>query len=240
MQLNAIEQHLYSLADEKVAQQTARFFKTNTGGYAANDRFLGIPVPKLRQQIRVASALELDDIAALLASQWHEIRLFAVLLLVQRFANGDESLRTKIYQFYVQNSCQINSWDLVDSSAHKIVGVYLLKRDRAILYQLAKQDCLWQRRIAMVSCWSFIGQHDYNDALNIAQYLLGDREDLLHKAVGWMLREVGKGDLNRLLEFIEAHSNAMSRTTLRYALEKVAEPLRTELLQRDPKRIRKF
>lgn len=229
MNLTQIERHLKSLADPQIATQTAKFFKTAKGEYAEGDCFLGIKVPVLRQHLKLAEGLTFPEIAGLLKSPWHEIRHFAVLLLVKRFKE-DALGREKIYRFYLANSHLINNWDLVDASAHKIVGAYLFNKEKNELYHLATSSNLWQRRIAMVTCWHFTQNNDFTDTFKIAEMLLADSDDLIHKAVGWMLREVGKRDQIALSDFLISHYRKLSRTTLRYAIEHFEESQRQAML----------
>lgn len=164
----------------------------------------------------------------ILRSKWHEQRLFALIVLSQSFARGNAEKRQEIYDGYLQNVTFINNWDLVDSSAHKIVGPYLQNRSRKVLYRLAKSSDIWERRIAMMSTYHFIRQNDFKDAIAIATILLGDKEELIHKVSGWMLREIGKRDIDVLRSFLKEHQRSMPRTMLRYSIEKLekAEQLR--------------
>lgn len=218
-----VQKELRGLGDPKIAEHSQRFFKTSKGEYGEGDRFLGIRVPVIRKQVKKFYGLSMEDAMRFLHSDFHEERLFALLLLVQMFQKGDEPLRKRIYQVYLEHTEQINSWDLVDSSAHLIVGAYLADRSRAKLYQLAKSKNLWRRRIAIMATFTFIRQGDFADALEISKLLLTDEHDLIHKAVGWMLREVGNrdGDLERA--FLKTRYRTMPRTMLRYAIEKFPE-----------------
>ena len=191
---STVKEALRKLGDPPIAEHSARFFKTGKGEYGEGDRFLGIRVPVIRQQVKRFKELSLEDTLRLLQSDFHEERLFSLLMLVQKFQRGDDQLRKKIYDLYLTNTDRINNWDLVDSSAHLIVGAYLENRSRSRLYQLAKSKDLWRRRIAIMATFCFIKQNDFTDALAISRELLNDDHDLIHKAVGWMLREVGNRD----------------------------------------------
>lgn len=164
----------------------------------------------------------------LLKSAYHEVRLFALIFLVNTFAKADETTQKKIYDLYLANTKYINNWDLVDLSAPNIVGVYLLEKSRKPLYQLAKSKSLWERRIAILATFHFIKNNQFDDSLKIAEILLQDKEDLIHKAVGWMLREVGKRDIERLEEFLKKRCRTIPRTTLRYAIERFS-PLKRRM-----------
>ena len=221
---------LRSLANPEIAEHSQRFFKTGQGEYGEGDQFLGIRVPVLRQQVKAFWELPLGDIQTLLQSSFHEERLFSLLLLVYKFAKGGEDEKSAIFDLYLSNTQYINNWDLVDSSAYHIVGTYLEDKDRQILYTLAQSESLWERRIAIMSTFHFIRNHHFDDTLNLAKQLLNDQEDLIQKAVGWMLREVGKRD--RLVEkrFLKSCYKKMPRTMLRYAIEKFPAQERKQYL----------
>lgn len=223
--------YLQSLTSPEIAAHSRRFFKTGKGEYAEGDVFLGIRVPIIRQAVRKFTAASVQDVETLLASQYHEVRLFAVLLLVAHFHKAKPDDQQVIYQLYLNNTQSINNWDLVDSSAHHIVGGYLFDKDRAILRKLAQSDLLWDRRIAIIATYYFIKQAQYADTLEIANCLLNDAEDLIHKAVGWMLREVGKRDRAVEEAFLKRHYQRMPRTMLRYAIEKFSPQRRKQYLQ---------
>ncbi|MCW8887679.1 MAG: DNA alkylation repair protein [Gammaproteobacteria bacterium] len=225
-----IEKELRALADPIIAEHSQRFFKTGKGEYGEGDIFLGVRVPMLRQLVRQHKEVSVEQAVGLLQSKFHEVRLLALFLLVKRFEKGSLEVQKEIYQIYLKQTEQINNWDLVDSSAHKIVGAYLLDKERKILYQLAQSKVLWERRIAIISTFAFIDCGDFDDTLKISNKLLHDSEDLIHKAVGWALREVGKKDLQREEEFLKAHYQNMPRTMLRYAIEKFPEKLRKDYL----------
>jgi 3-methyladenine DNA glycosylase AlkD len=225
-----IRSRLRALADPVVAAHSARYFQAVPGGYGQGDRFLGIRVPVLRRLAREFRYVEVDDALELLQSSYHETRLLALLILTLIFERGDDAARRRIYNLYLANTPRINNWDLVDLSAHKIVGDYLLERDRRPLYRLAKSKSLWERRIGVISSFRFIREGDFGDALAIGEMLLDDDHDLIHKAVGWMLREVGNRDRAAEEAFLKRHYRRMPRTMLRYAIEKLPERRRKQYL----------
>lgn len=208
-----------------------RFFKTGVGEYGEGDRFRGIKMPVIRRMVRAYRDLPEDQNEALLASAYHEDRMLGVLLWVDRFQRGDESVREQVYLRYLGSTDRINNWDLIDLSAPHIVGAYLLDRDRSPLFPLVRSVSLWERRIAMLACFAFIKVGDFETALEIAAILLADKHDLIHKAVGWMLREIGKRDLKVMEGFLAKHYKTMPRTMLRYAIEKLDEPRRQAYLK---------
>lgn len=220
MTARAVRNTLRSLADPAIAVHARRFFKTGKGEYGEGDRFLGIRVPVLRRIVKDCRGLALPETLPLLHSAFHEERLFALLLLVDRFRRGDAAERAAIYRLYLAHTGCVNNWDLVDSSAPYIVGAYLEDRDRRVLYRLARSASLWERRIAIIATLHLIRGNRYDDTLKIAALLLQDGHDLIHKAVGWMLREVGKRDLSAEKTFLNKHYTVMPRTMLRYAIEK--------------------
>ena len=230
MNAKEIKTTLKALADPDIAEHSQRFFKTGKGEYGEGDRFLGIRVPVLRKQVSLFWETDLKEVQKLLTSSFHEERLLSLLLLVRKFDKGDEAEKSAIYQLYLSNTQYINNWDLVDSSAHQIVGVYLEDRDRKILYELARSEDLWERRIAIMSTLQFIRNHDFDDTLRISELLLEDPEDLIHKAVGWMLRETGKRDIKVEKTFLKSNYRKMPRTMLRYAIEKFTETERQKYL----------
>jgi 3-methyladenine DNA glycosylase AlkD len=217
----AIEERLCRLANAEKAAVLRRFFKTGPGEYGEGDLFLGINVPPLRQLAREYQELGLEAAAALLQSRWHEARLLALLVLVRRFARADEAGRRAIYDLYLAHTAFINNWDLVDLSAPHIVGAYLSDRSRRPLYRLARSRLLWERRMAVIATFRFIRAGDFEETLAIARILIEDREDLIHKAAGWMLREVGKRDRAALEAFLDAHGRRLPRVMLRYAIERL-------------------
>lgn len=229
--LNDLKTELKKLANPDIAAHSSRFFKSGKGEYGEGDKFLGIRVPQTRSVVKKYKSLALADCLKLLQSKYHEERLCAVLLLVQMFTKADESLQKKIYKAYLANTQFINNWDIVDSSAHQIVGAYLVQRKRNILKMLAKSSSLWERRIAIIATLHFIRLKDFDDTLTISRILLKDKEDLIHKAVGWMLREVGNRNLKTETDFLDQHYQTMPRTMLRYAIEKFTEKQRKQYLQ---------
>jgi 3-methyladenine DNA glycosylase AlkD len=216
------------LADPERAKNFAWFFKTGPGQYGEGDKFLGLNTPQMRQISGKYKNLPLPDVQKLIRSPYHEQRSIAIQILVHQFPQNPQ----KIYNFYLKNTKYINNWDLVDISAPKIVGAYLTDKPRDILYQLAESNSLWERRIAIISCLYFIVKNnDPVDTLKISQILLADKHDLIHKAVGWMLREVGKRCGQKyLIDFLDQNLRLLPRTTLRYAIERFPEPLRRHYL----------
>jgi len=222
---------LRNLSDPTYAERSSGFFKTGKGEYAEGDQFLGIRVPVIRKQAKQYFDLSLSEITNLLRSVYHEERLCALLLLVQQFGKASQAYQKEIYSFYLRNTKYINNWDLVDSSAYQIVGVYLEDKNKSPLYKLSKSKIIWERRIAIIATLHFIKNDQFDDTFEIAKQLLDDEEDLIHKAVGWMLREVGKRDLVAEKKFLANCYRKMPRTMLRYAIEKFPEPVRKRYLQ---------
>jgi 3-methyladenine DNA glycosylase AlkD len=231
MSVHSIQDELAALGDPQVAEHSQRYFKTGPGEYGEGDRFRGIRVPVLRKLAQRHGAIPLADVETLLHSPFHEDRLLALLILVRQFGRVDSQAQEKIYNLYLSNTRYINNWDLVDSSAGYIVGAYLLDRDRSPLVELARSSLLWERRIAIIATSYFIGQNQFAETLKIARVLLTDREDLIHKAVGWMLREIGQRDQATEEAFLREHYRQMPRTMLRYAIEKFPEPQRQAYLK---------
>ena len=218
------------MGDSAIAEHAQRFFKTGKGEYGEGDRFLGIRVPVIRKTVKKHRDISEEAALTFLRSKYHEERLFAVLLLVDQFERGTDADKSRIYEMYLDNTRYINNWDIVDGSAHLIVGPYLEHRDRQALYDLSQSTNLWERRIAIMSTYHYIRQQDFDDTLAIAKRLSNDSEDLIHKAVGWMLREIGNRDLEAEEAFLKRHYKAMPRTMLRYAIEKFAEKKRKNYL----------
>lgn len=225
-----IQKQLRALASAETAANLQRFFKTGPGQYGAGDVFLGVKVPPLRALAKQHRAAGLDIVEALLGSRYHEERMLALLLLLQFYLQADEDGRQAAFELYLGRTQRINNWDLVDVSAPRIVGRHLENRPRRVLYELARSASLWERRIAILATAWFIRLDDYADTLRIAAMLLQDEHDLMHKAVGWMLREVGKRDLTAEEDFLREHYRAMPRTMLRYAIERFPEPKRKNYL----------
>lgn len=216
----AIRKQMQGLANPKDAEILQRFFKTGPGEYGEGDIFIGIKVPKIRALVKEFWTADETVIRQLLASRIHEERFLALMILVRQFEKGSDADRARIYRLYLTSTDRINNWDLVDLSAPNIVGGYLGDQDRRLLYRLADSRSLWERRIAILATFAFIRKQEFKDALAIADRLLHDREDLIHKAVGWMLREIGKRDLAALEAFLEPRAAVMPRTMLRYAIER--------------------
>ena len=211
---------LESVADERTAQDLAWFFKTGPGEYGEGDIFLGIAVPTSRKIALRYTHLSLTDIVKLLASPIHEHRFAALEILVAQFEWSEEGHRQEIFDFYLQNTHRTNNWDLVDTSAPYIVGEHLLTRPRGILDDLAVSQMLWERRIAVVATLGLVRHGELKDTFRIARKLLSEKEPLIHKAVGWLLREAGKVSRPELVRFLEKYARKMPRTTLRYAIER--------------------
>jgi 3-methyladenine DNA glycosylase AlkD len=224
---------LQALGNPEHARFVAGYFRTGPGEYAEGDRFLGIRVPVLRGLVREYRGLPLERTAELLRSPWHEARLLACLLLADAYPRGDEAAREAIYRLYLANTRYINNWDLVDSSAPQVVGAHLQAGDRTALEKLARSESLWERRIAILATQHFIRRDDFDTTLKIAEMLVDDAHDLIHKAVGWMLREVGNRDRAAEEAFLRRHHRTMPRTMLRYAIEKFPPELRKAYLRRE-------
>jgi len=219
-------------ANKKKAALLQRFFKTGKGEYGEGDLFLGITVPQSRKIVKRFKDLGFPELSELIQSKFHEERLIALLILVLQFERGDEREKEKIYNFYFKNRKRINNWDLIDLTAPKIIGSYLEKRDRGVLYNLARSKDIWERRIAMLSCFYFIYEGDCKDALKIAKILKNDKHDLIQKAVGWMLREIGKRCGKKFEEeFLRKNYKTMPRTMLRYAIKRFPEKERKRWLK---------
>jgi len=231
MSLAELQKVVKQKANKQQAEILQRFFKTCPGEYGEGDIFHGIKVPVQRTIAHQFQHLPLNDLQILLKSKVHEERLIALLILVLKFKYADESVREKFFNFYLKNSDRINNWDLVDLSADKIVGAYLIDKDKSLLFKLAKSPDLWERRISMISTFYFIKNGIFEVTFQIAEILLTDKHDLIHKAVGWMLREIGKRDLQPEEEFLKLHYKKMPRTMLRYAIEKFPEAKRQAYLK---------
>jgi 3-methyladenine DNA glycosylase AlkD len=231
MVTSEIQVELASLADASQAAVLQRFFKTGPGEYGEGDRFRGIRVPVLRKMARKYQGLPLSEAELLLGSGFHEDRLLALFILIDLYYRGADADKGGIHHLYLARTEFVNNWDLVDASAPHLVGHYLKERDKAILTHLASSPRLWERRIAILATFAFIREGDFDETLKIAGLLLDDPEDLIHKAVGWMLREVGKRDLAVEEAFLQAHCRKMPRTMLRYAIEKFPEPRRQAFLK---------
>ena len=221
-----------SLKLKQIAESTPApqgvFFKTGRGDYAEHDQFIGVCVPTLRKLAKDFQNIGLDSLRILLHSKINEERLFALIVLTNRYAAEPDV----IYQFYMNNIHQVNNWNLVDASAHLIVGKHLYNKDKDILHTLANSGVMWERRVAIVATWHFIKMNEFEWTLKLAKVLLEDSHDLIHKAVGWMLREMGKKDVEPLKTFLNQHAATMARTMLRYAIEKFPEAERQHFLKR--------
>jgi len=228
--LNSIKKDLQAESAPLKKKGLSRFFKTGKGEYGEGDIFLGVTVPKMRRVAKKYKELSIDKIQSLLRSPIHEERLTALLILVENFRKADEPKKTEIFNLYLKNTKYINNWDLVDLSASRIVGEYLKDKPVDILYTLAKSKSLWERRIAIISTFQFIWEGRFAETLKISKILLTDRHDLIHKAVGWMLREVGKRSFKTEEGFLKKHYKKMPRTMLRYSIEKFPEKLRLRYL----------
>ncbi len=228
--LQTIRKDLKAFASQEKAKVLQRFFKTAPGQYGHGDVFLGVTVPASRSVAKRHSQLSFSDLSQLLHSKIHEERLLALLILVLRFKNSAESLRQEIYDFYLKNTRYVNNWDLVDLSAKYIVGAHLYQKNKDVLFRLVKSESLWERRIAIIATFYFIEQKRFEETFLIAEILIGDEHDLIHKAVGWMLREVGKRDQPVQEKFLRKHYQRMPRTMLRYAIERFTPALRKAYL----------
>lgn len=229
--LQAVRDMLREYASEADAENLRRFFKTGPGEYGEGDRFIGVRVPATRRVARMFRALPLADAQVLLASEIHEERLLALIILVDMYQRGTTERKREIFDLYLANTRHINNWDLVDASAEHVVGAHLRDKSRKPLHGLARSTSLWERRIAVMATFHFIKKNEFNETLKIAEMLFFDDQDLIHKAVGWMLREIGKRDLGVEEEFLRKHCRHMPRTMLRYAIEKFPEDKRRQYLQ---------
>ncbi|MBU0731798.1 DNA alkylation repair protein [Patescibacteria group bacterium] len=233
MTLFQLQSDLSKLKNPRQAAILQRFFKTGKGEYGQGDIFYGIKVPEVRKLVRqYYKDISLEDDIKLLHSKIHEERLCAVLILVAKFEKADEKEKGEIYTIYLKNAKYVNNWDLVDLSAPNIVGNYLLVKDRKILYKLAKSKNLWEKRISILSTYTFIRESQFEDTIKISEIFLKDDHDLIHKAVGWMLREVGKRDQAVEEKFLKKYYKTMPRTMLRYAIEKFPENKRKFYLKK--------
>ncbi|MDO6718996.1 DNA alkylation repair protein [Psychrosphaera sp. 1_MG-2023] len=212
---------LAELASPEIANTSQRFFKTQKGQYGEGDHFYGIRTATLRAVAKQCKSMTIPKVFELLNHEYHETRMVAVFILVERYQKSKiDTDKQTIADLYIQHSQKVNNWDLVDSSAYKILGPQLHGKDTAVLYELAQSCNLWQRRIAIITTLYFIKQDDYADTLALAEILLHDKEDLMHKAVGWMLREIGNRNKSVEVAFLDKYHKTMPRTMLRYAIEK--------------------
>lgn len=224
-----IYKSLISRSDEEKKMVLPRFFKTGKGQYGEGDKFLGVTVPNIREVAKEYKSVGFDVINELIKSPWHEMRMCALLILVN---NSKNEVAEEVFDFYLSHTEYINNWDLVDLSAPNIVGGFLVEKDRHVLYKLAESDLLWDNRIAIVSTLTFIRNNDLDDTYKLSLKMMNHRHDLMHKAIGWMLREAGKRDTQRLFDFVQAHKMEMPRTMLRYAIEKFDEANRRILMSK--------
>ncbi len=232
---NDILEALEQCADSVKCEVFPRFFKTGRGEYGEGDKFLGVVVPNVRKVARMNKDVPLEVVSELLQSPWHECRLCALLILVERFKKANEDERKRIFEFYLSHTARINNWDLVDLSAPAVVGGYLLDKSHDVLYTLAQDSLLWNQRIAIVSTLTFIRNNSFDTTIHLAEYFLaqpGKMHDLMQKAVGWMLREMGKRDEQRLVQFLDKHARTMPRTMLRYSIEKFPDAVRKDFMKR--------
>ena len=223
---------LKKLADQQKKAGYMRFFKTAMGEYGFGDKFYGIRVPDQRNILKKYVTLSLEEIDLLLRSEYHEERFIALQILVHQFQKGADNAKCEIYNFYIDHTDCINNWDLVDSSAPQIVGAYLFKKPRDLLVAFATDKNLWKKRISILATFYFIRKNDFGTTMQLSELLLNDDHDLIHKAVGWMLREVANRNMNIAREFLEKHCKVMPRTMLRYTVEKFPEELRREYMER--------
>ena len=231
MDIRTIKSELRGLANKENAEGAQRFFKTGPGEYGEGDKFLGIRVPVLRKLAKEYQMIGVEEAGHLLKSPIHEERLLSLFILIHIYSKGEEAEKKGIYKLYLNNTRFINNWDLVDASAEHIVGNFLINKEKKPIYRLAKSGDLWERRISIISTFCFIKHGQYSETMKIAEMLLHDNEDLIHKAVGWMLREVGKRDQPLEEEFLKKYYKEMPRTMLRYAIEKFSELKRQHYLK---------
>ena len=229
---NTITAELQALLQDEKRKMLPRFFKTGKGEYGEGDVFLGVVVPNVRNVARKHKAESLNEVSQLLGSAWHEVRLCGLIIMVEQFKRADDTMRKAIFDLYLSLTDRINNWDLVDLSCPSIVGAYLLDKSRDILYQLAESTLLWDNRIAIVSTYTFIRNGQLEDTFALATRMMVHKHDLMHKAIGWMLREAGKRNEQRLYKYIMQHRNTMPRTMLRYAIEKFPPNVRAQLMER--------
>jgi len=229
---SSVKKELLKNRDREQAKHLSRFFKTGKGQYGEGDVFLGIKVPVQREIVKKFKDAELKEIQELMNDEFHECRLTGLLILVNRYKKTED--KKEIFDFYLKNAKRINNWDLVDLTAPNIVGDFLLdkKKEREVLYSLVKSKNLWERRIAILSTFTFLRNKDFKDVLKISEILLKDKEDLIHKAVGWMLREAGKRDKEVEISFLNKHYQKMPRTMLRYAIEKFSDKERAFFMKK--------
>ncbi len=231
-QLQKLKQELLKLADTKRAESSTRFFKTGKGEYSEGDVFIGIRVPVLREVAKEFKDMNRKSVEKLLKNEIHEYRFIALIILTIQFNEGNKEEKKEITKFYLEHTRQINNWDLVDISAPQILGTYLLTKNKAILQKLVVSKLLWERRIAIVSSHAFIKKGIFDVTITLAEKLLNDKEDLMHKATGWMLREMGKRNKKTLVQFLDKYSKVMPRTMLRYSIEHFSQEERKHYMKK--------
>ncbi|HLC60187.1 MAG TPA: DNA alkylation repair protein [Candidatus Nanoarchaeia archaeon] len=234
--INKLKNELARFGNPEKAKILSGFFKTDKGQYGYGDIFLGVKVPETRSIAKKFNELSLKDLKELLYSKIHEERLCALLLLVDKYKQSNSKNKKIIVDFYIQNAKNVNNWDLVDLSADKILGNYLIDKDKSILYILAKSQNNWEKRISIISTFAFIRNNKFEDTIKISEILLNDKHHLVQKAVGWMLREVGKRDESKLIIFLDKHYKVMPRTMLRYAIERLNEERKERYMKKQTKK----
>ena len=227
-----ITSELQALSNAEKREIFPRFFKAGKGEYGEGDRFLGVTVPNIRAIAKLHKDISIEEIRELIQSEWHEVRLCALIIMVEKSKKKDEALRKELFNLYLSQTKRINNWDLVDLSCRFIIGEYLLDKSRDILYQLAQSPLLWDNRIAIVSTYAFIRKGQLEDTYALSDLMMQHSHDLMHKAIGWMLREAGKRDSERLYDYVMSHRADMPRTMLRYAIEKFSPKERAILMKR--------
>ena len=227
-----ITNKLQALSDAEKREIFPKFFKAGKGEYGEGDRFLGVAVPNIRAIAKLHKDISIEEIRELIQSEWHEVRLCALIIMVEKSKKKDEALRKELFNLYLSQTKRINNWDLVDLSCRFIIGEYLLDKSRDILYQLAQSPLLWDNRIAIVSTYAFIRKGQLEDTYALSDLMMQHPHDLMHKAIGWMLREAGKRNPERLYDYVMSHRADMPRTMLRYAIEKFSPKERAILMKR--------
>ena len=227
-----ITSELQALSNTEKREIFPKFFKAGKGEYGEGDRFLGVTVPNVRAIAKLHKDISIEEIRDLIQSEWHEVRLCALIIMVEKSKKKDEALRQQLFELYLSQTDRINNWDLVDLSCRFIIGEYLLDKSRDILYQLAQSPLLWDNRIAIVSTYAFIRKGQLEDTYVLSDLMMQHPHDLMHKAIGWMLREAGKRNPERLYDYVMSHRADMPRTMLRYAIEKFSPKERAILMKR--------
>ena len=227
-----ITSELQALSNTEKREIFPKFFKAGKGEYGEGDRFLGVTVPNIRAIAKLHKDISIEEIRDLIQSEWHEVRLCALIIMVEKSKKKDEALRQQLFELYLSQTDRINNWDLVDLSCRFIIGEYLLDKSRDILYQLAQSPLLWDNRIAIVSTYAFIRKGQLEDTYALSDLMMQHPHDLMHKAIGWMLREAGKRNPERLYDYVMSHRADMPRTMLRYAIEKFSPKERAILMKR--------